>query len=135
MKSELRILDANYNRAKEALRVAEDVSRFYLEDPRLTARFKRARHDLTKALMSLKIPDRVLVAARDSREDVGARSLIRDKKKPRWKDLLISNLKRAQEASRVLEELSKMMAPAKTNAFQRIRFRLYELEKVSLQKF
>jgi len=44
-------------------------------------------------------------------------------------------LKRAQEASRVLEEFSKMVEPGKAAAFQRIRFRLYELEKESLQKF
>lgn len=135
MKSALRMLDANYNRAKEALRVSEDVARFHLRDSRLTGRFKRVRHDLTKALLDLKIPDRRLVLARNLREDVGARSLIRDKKKPRWKDLLVSNLKRAQEASRVLEELSKMIDPERTRTFQRIRFRLYELEKQSIQKF
>lgn len=135
MKSALRMLDANYNRAKEALRVAEDVARFHLRDSRLTGRFKRVRHDLTKALLNLKISDRRLVLARNLAEDVGAKSLIRDKKRPRWKDLLVSNLKRAQEASRVLEELSKMIDPPKTPAFQRIRFRLYELEKQSIQKF
>lgn len=130
-----RIIDANYNRAKEAMRVAEDIARFRLADARLTARFKRLRHDLTRALLGLRVPDRELVAARDSREDVGRRSLIRDKKNPRWKDLLVSNLKRAEEASRVLEEVSKMAAPRKAPSFQRIRFRLYELEKESLRKF
>lgn len=134
-KSLLRIIDANYNRAKEAMRVAEDVARFHLADARLTNLFKRLRHDLTRALLTLKIPDRKLVAARDSEEDVGRRSLILDKKNPRWKDLLLSNLKRAEEASRVLEEVSKMAAPKRAAAFQRIRFRLYELEKLSLQKF
>lgn len=117
------------------MRVAEDVARFHLADARLTVRFKRLRHDLTRTLLALKIPDRKLVAARDSEEDVGRRSLIRDKKNPRWKDLLLSNLKRAQEASRVLEEVSKMAAPKRAPTFQRIRFRLYELEKLSLQKF
>ena len=117
------------------MRVAEDVARFHLADARLTARFKRVRHDLTKALLGFRVPYRRLVEARDSKEDVGARSLIRDKKRPRWKDLLLSNLKRAEEASRVLEELSKMVAPKKTPAFQKIRFRLYELEKISLRKF
>ena len=131
----LRILDANYNRAKEALRVTEDISRFYLADARLTARFKRTRHDLTKALLGFRVPYRALVEARNSEEDVGARSLIRDKKNPRWKDLWLSNLKRAQEAVRVLEEMSKMVEPKKTSSFQRLRFRLYELEKASLQKF
>lgn len=134
-RSVLRILDANYNRAKEALRVTEDIARFHLADARLTGRFKRLRHDLTRALFALGIPDRELVAARDSGEDVGRRSLIRDKKNPHWKDLLVSNLKRAEEASRVLEEVSKMTAPKRAATFQKIRFRLYELEKISLQKF
>lgn len=131
----LRIIDANYNRAKEAMRVAEDVARFYLRDSRLTARFKRTRHDLTKTLLGFKVPYRSLVEARDSREDVGARSLVRDKKNPTWRDLLLSNLKRAQEAARVLEEVSKMTESGKARSFQRIRFRLYDLEKISLQKF
>lgn len=131
----LRIIDANYNRAKEALRVAEDISRFYLADAKLTGRFKRLRHDLTKNLLGLRIPYKNLVEARNSKEDVGARSLIQDKKRPRWKDLLLSNLKRAEEASRVLEEFSKMVSAAKARSFQRIRFRLYELEKDCLQKF
>ncbi len=131
----LRVIDANYNRAKEALRVSEEVARFYLRDARLTARLKRVRHDLTKSLLGMKISYRKLVEARDSGEDVGRRSLIRDKKRPRWRDLLLSNLKRAQEAARVLEEISKMGGYGQTQAFQRIRFRLYELEKESLRKF
>ena len=131
----LRIIDANYNRAKEAVRVAEDISRFYFADSRLTSRFKRLRHDLTKALLVFKLPYKNLVEARNSAEDVGRRGLIRDKKRPGWKDLLVSNLKRAEEASRVLEEVSKMAEPSRAAAFQRIRFRLYELEKESLRKF
>lgn len=134
-KSLLRVIDANYNRAKEALRVAEDIARFYLADSDLTRRFKRVRHDLTRILLGFKVPYRHLVEARNSREDVGRAGLVRDKKRPGWKDLLLSNLKRGQEALRVLEEFSKMVEPRKTAAFQRIRFRLYELEKGSLQKF
>ena len=133
-KSLFRVIDANYNRAKEAVRVAEDIARFYLQDSRLTSRFKRIRHDLTRALWGLKVPYRSLVGARDSKEDVGRSGLIRDKKRPGWKDLLLSNLKRAEEALRVLEEFSKMAGPNKTPAFQRLRFRLYELEKDCLRK-
>lgn len=130
----LRVIDANYNRAKEAIRVAEDIARFHLGDSKLTGRFKRLRHDVTRALLGFKVPYRSLVEARDSEEDVGRRSLIRDKKRPLWKDLLLSNLKRAEEAARVLEEFSKMAAPGKARSFQRIRFRLYELEKESIRK-
>ena len=130
----LRIIDANYNRAKEAIRVAEDISRFYLRNGALTSRFKRLRHDLTKALLTFKVPYRRLVDARNSKEDVGRAGLIWDKKRPGWRDLLLSNLKRAQEASRVLEEFSKMAEPGRAATFQRIRFRLYELEKESLRR-
>jgi thiamine-phosphate pyrophosphorylase len=56
-------------------------------------------------------------------------------KKPGWKDLLISNMKRAQESLRVLEESSKIVAPKKSKSFQTLRFRLYELEKKVLKKF
>lgn len=134
-KALLRIIDANYNRAKEAARVAEDISRFYFRDSRLTSRFKRVRHDLTRALGAFKVPYRRLVEVRNSSEDVGRSSLIRDKRNPGWRDLLLSNVKRAQEASRVLEEISKMAAPGKARSFQRIRFRFYELEKDCLRKF
>lgn len=134
-KAVLRILDANYNRAKEALRVTEDMARFYLADAKLTAHLKRARHDLTKALLRFGIPYRKLVEARDSKEDVGRASLLRDKKRLGWRDLLVSNFKRGEEAIRVLEEFSKMIEPKETRALQRLRFRMYELEKSCLQKF
>ena len=131
----LQVIDANYNRAKEAVRVAEDIARFYFKDTRLTARFKRLRHDLTKTLLGFKVPYRKFVEARNSEEDVGAKSLIQDKKRVGWQDLFSSNLKRAEEATRVLEEFSKMVEPSKTRSLQRIRFRLYELEKESIRKF
>jgi thiamine-phosphate pyrophosphorylase len=131
----LRILDANYNRAKEAIRVAEDIVRFVIEDPKLTARWKRARHDLTQVLLRFPVSYRHLVASRDSVQDVGRRSLIHDKTtKADWTGLFIANAKRSQEAMRVLEEISKIVASRQTPLFQRLRFRLYELEKASLRK-
>ena len=45
-----RIIDANYNRAKEGLRVCEDIARFILNDKALSAGFKRARHTLAGAI-------------------------------------------------------------------------------------
>ena len=131
----LRTVAANYTRAKEAVRVVEDICRFYLKSSRLTGRLKRLRHDLTKIFLTLGMPDTSLIEARNSREDVGRRGLVRDKKRPGWKDLLLSNFKRAEEAVRVLEECSKVGRPSQTARFQRLRFRLYELEKESLRKF
>lgn len=131
----LRIVDANYNRAKEALRVCEDISRFFLGDRSLTARFKRCRHELTQCLLGLPVPYKRWIAARDSMRDVGSASRIQDgKSRPGWKELMIANLQRGQEAARVLEEVSKALWPRRSRRFQELRFDLYELERRSLRR-
>ena len=43
-----RILDANLNRAREGIRVAEDVARLYLNSESLARKFKSLRHRITK---------------------------------------------------------------------------------------
>jgi len=131
----LRILDANYNRAKEAMRVSEDILRFVAGDADLTYQWKRARHDLTSAVMKLPLSYRKLIASRNSRGDVGKNSLMKDsRRKLFWSDLLIANAKRSQEALRVMEELSKLIHVQNSKPFQSLRFRIYELEKKSLRK-
>ena len=45
-----RIIDANANRAREALRVMEEAARFILDDAVLTAELKQLRHDLASTL-------------------------------------------------------------------------------------
>lgn len=134
-KKALRLIDANLNRAKEGLRVAEDLIRFFYDDRALTGAFKRLRHDCSKAILEFPVPYRTLVKHRASEKDVGKRSRIAEKKKPDWKDILISNLKRTEESFRVLEEAAKVIAPRKSVRFQAMRFKLYELEKRALGKF
>jgi thiamine-phosphate pyrophosphorylase len=112
----LRILDANFNRAREALRVLEDQARFELEDARLSAELKALRHDLDA--LSRPLAARLL-AARDSR-DVGRDS---DVAGPR--DVVAANFKRAEEAARSIEEHA---GGAVRSGAHRIRFRLYALE-------
>jgi thiamine-phosphate pyrophosphorylase len=131
----LRIIDANLNRAKEGLRVCEDVFRFVYDDESLTRAFKRIRHECSQILLRFPAPYRALVEARNSRSDVGRKSAVRGRKRPHWKDLVTSNLKRAQESLRVLEEVSKMAAPKCPAEFQSLRFKLYELEKRALKTF
>lgn len=132
----LRIVDANYNRAKEAMRVCEDIIRFSRNNTQLTKRWKTCRHDLTQALFQFPAPYQRLLESRESVRDVGRSSVIRDKKKTvKIKDLLAANIKRSQEALRVLEEFSKITAPKVSGKFQKIRFKLYDLEKVTFSKF
>ena len=49
----LRIIDANFDRASEGLRVVEEYARFVLDDSGLTDQAKALRHRLISALRSL----------------------------------------------------------------------------------
>src|SRR5947208_10657809 len=64
----LRILDANANRAREALRVIEDYARFVLNDEVLCARLKQLRHDFAAATSGF-VGEAIL--HRDTPGDVG----------------------------------------------------------------
>ena len=131
----LRLIDANLNRAKEGLRVCEDILRFIYDDRKLTSAFKRLRHRCTQVILSFPISYRSLVLARDSDEDVGKRDVVFETKSIRWLDLLASNMKRTEESLRVLEESSKLLARAQSKRFQSLRFQLYELERKVFKKF
>ena len=130
----LRLVDANLNRLKEGLRVCEDVLRFIYDDRRLTLAFKRLRHECSKTVLQFPMPYRRLVMARNVNGDVGKDSSILDVKRPNWEHVVVSNVKRAEESLRVLEECSKILAPRLPGKFQQMRFRLYELEKKLLTK-
>lgn len=130
-----RILDANYNRTKEALRVLEDLTRFFLNDPRMTQDLKTYRHQVTRYMLALPISYRKLVMERDSEGDVGRNHLIQDKKVAQLFDLVIANFKRSQESLRVLEEVLKVVSPKYSTQVQSLRFKLYVLEKKAIRKF
>lgn len=123
----LRILDANANRAREALRVLEDYARFALNDDALSGQLKHVRHDLASATAPL-LPQAIL--HRDTPGDVGT-----DNKTPsetRRQDLaavVIAAGKRLGEALRVIEELLKTEDPAKASAVEALRYRFYDLEQ------
>lgn len=131
----LRILDANLNRTKEGLRVAEDICRFLLNSGPLALSFKKMRHDLTKTAHELRVPYHDFLQSRNSTEDVAQKSAYRDKTSVSAKDLIVSNLKRSQEALRVLEECSKMISLKTSQKFQKLRFECYELERKSICQF
>ncbi len=126
MRSVFRILDANLNRAREALRVLEDVARFHHDDADVAARLKDARHALDARSRPLA---RELLLARDSLRDVG-RDSDRPVKGPRpLRDVVAANLKRAGEALRSIEEVAKGRLPGLSREAHRRRFELYTLEK------
>jgi thiamine-phosphate pyrophosphorylase len=125
----LRILDANANRAREGLRVVEDYCRFVLDDAELSSAIKTMRHDITARLKAIAGAS-TLLGARDSESDVGAQE---PEASPTARqtpaDVVVANIKRAQEALRCLEEYSKALDTASAEAFKKLRFDLYALEK------
>jgi thiamine-phosphate pyrophosphorylase len=124
-----RLLDANANRCREGLRVAEDVARFLREDRPAASLAKRLRHAVTRGMAQLP-QEGSLLKARDSLGDVGGRTFSRDERSRSAVDaVLASNLHRAQEAARVLEEFAKLSSRPAAYTFKRLRYGIYDLEK------
>ena len=122
-----RIIDANFNRAKEGLRVCEDICRFVLNRPDETKIFKMIRHRLTQAISSLKISQ--IIAARDIQGDVGKSSTKLELKREKVADIFYANAQRAKESVRVLEEFLKLIDKQSAQKFKTIRYALYAVEK------
>lgn len=123
-KSVLRLLDANLNRAREGLRVVEDTARFVWNDAGSYKRLRLLRHRLQKLTASRY---KLLVSGRDSENDSGRR--LKEGSRSSIGSVASANLRRAQEAVRVLEEYSKVFSPGAAGGFKRIRYRLYVEEK------
>lgn len=123
-----RSLDASANRAGEALRVIEDVVRFVLDDAHLTGLTKNLRHEFAAVLASGRLTDRIML--RDVSGDVGA-GIEAAAALPRATvhDLIAANAARAAQALRSLEEVSRLIEPDAAAAFERLRYRLYVLER------
>ncbi len=124
----LRVVDANLNRAREGLRVCEEVARFILEKPQLTRRCQQIRYDLSRLGRSLGRAD--LIKARNSRQDVG-RPAVRVKIASHQgvRDLVTANSQRVEEAFRVLEEFTRLSSARLSKEFGILRFRVYSLER------
>jgi thiamine-phosphate pyrophosphorylase len=121
-----RVIDANLNRLKEGIRVIEDVARYLQNDNATASRLKTLRHQS-------RIDDlKNLLASRDSENDVLRPTVESEMNRESLQSILVANYKRAQESSRVLEEMYKIIDPALSENFKQIRYELYTLEKEHL---
>ena len=137
-----RMIDANANRAREALRVMEDLARFALDDADLSARLKQARHDLAAAMAPITASlggEPALLAWRDTPADVGTTiSTDAESRRAGTRDIAAAAGKRLTEALRVIEECAKVdpspdpPRPAAAALIESIRYRAYELERCLL---
>jgi thiamine-phosphate pyrophosphorylase len=128
----LRILDVNFNRAKEALRVLEDFARFNLSDKGITLALKEMRHKLSDFAKPIQ---KDLLAERCAESDIGRDLDKSPLSTPKDEDLIQANFKRLQEALRSLEEYLKIYKPTLSHLARRLRFYAYTLEKNFLQTF
>ncbi len=122
----LRVVDANLNRLKEGIRVIEDIARYVHNDKELSTSLKNLRH------LCRIDPIEELLASRDSVNDVLRPTMQSEMNRTDLRSVVIANYKRAQESSRVLEELYKIVEPALSEQFKHIRYELYTLEKQNL---
>jgi len=123
-----RILDANLNRTREALRVLEEYVRFALDSAALAEMVKGLRHDLRAAAEAL--PRRELLASRDTVGDVGTRlTTSAEMQRSGAADVARAALKRLPESLRTLEEYAKCVSVGAATAFEQLRYRAYTLEK------
>ena len=70
-KKTLSVIDANVNRAKEGLRVVEDITRFMLLKKNPAAGLKKIRHGIDSAVKKLSPDYNALLKSRDSAKDPG----------------------------------------------------------------
>ncbi len=122
-----RVMDANLNRAKEGLRVCEDICRFVYDQRQWTNSFKTIRHQLTGAAQGIGILK--LLSARHVEGDVGKKTLNAELARKRIDDIFYANAQRVKESIRVLEEFAKLKDRRAAENFKKLRYRMYAIEK------
>jgi thiamine-phosphate pyrophosphorylase len=121
----LRAIDANLNRAREGLRVVEDISRFIKIDEQARKGSRNIRHKLGEIASNI---NNEIIPSRDVRTDCGANLNKLELKRKGIESALYSNIQRVKESLRVLEELSKISYKEYTGIFKKLRFNVYQLE-------
>lgn len=126
---QFRSLDANRNRAREALRVLEDYARFELESKDLAAELKTVRHTLSRGLKFL--DPEAMLDAREAAADVGrpGHSPVPVAAHSDPQALLAANSSRATEALRSLEESLRLISGEQARVIEGLRYDMYQLEK------
>ena len=117
----LRTIDANFNRFQEGIRVVEDILRYEYNSP-LSKDLKNIRH--------IHLPNyEEIIQKRDSINDILKSSIKSEQNRNDVKDIVIANLKRAQQSARVLEEIYKIFDIKTSEKFKNARYLLYNFEK------
>lgn len=123
MQTIYRILDANLDRAREAVRTIEEWCRFGLEDLDLCDRCKQMRQELAQWHRE------EFRRARNTPDDPATGlSHANEVNRPDVQSVLRANMGRLQEALRVLEEYGKVVDRDFAEAMKQMRYQVYTLE-------
>ena len=122
-----RILDANFNRTKEGLRVCEDLCRYHWNQKTLTRAFKDVRHGLTGIMAGLDIQK--ALEARHIQGDVGRATIVSESKREDINAVFCANIQRVKESLRVLEEVTKLIDAGISSRLKVLRYKVYALEQ------
>ncbi|MHC4123168.1 MAG: thiamine phosphate synthase [Planctomycetota bacterium] len=123
-----RIIDANFNRAREALRVIEEYCRFALDSESLTGRTKELRHKFCNYID--KIDSGRLIAGRNTVDDVGVGKTVDNQlQRSDLKSCLTAACKRLPEALRAVSEMVGTFEPVLAEQIEKLRYETYTLEK------
>ncbi len=123
--------DANFNRAREGLRVLEDIARFVLDDKEISRSIKNMRSDIAYIQKKYK----GFIFFRNTENDVGTKlSSAIEEDRSSLEDVAQANIKRVQESLRVLEEVFKIIDNKTSSELKNIRYRSYTIEKDIVEK-
>ncbi len=123
-----RIIDANFNRAREAIRVIEEFFRFALNSSVVTERAKQLRHELSGCLAKLNTGR--LISSRDTLGDVGiGKTVDKQLQRTNLSDCFTAGCKRLTEALRILAEMTQTLNPSIAETMEKLRYAAYTLEK------
>jgi thiamine-phosphate pyrophosphorylase len=123
-----RIIDANFNRAREASRVMEEFCRFVLNSSLLTERAKKLRHELSASIGRLDAGR--LISSRDTLGDVGVgKTVEKQLTRGNLNDCFTAGCKRLTEALRALAEVIRIDNEPVAATIEKLRYDAYTLEK------
>ncbi len=121
-----RILDANLNRAYEAIRTLEDIARFH-DLSTHQREYKTVRHSLRHATRTWNAPE--LWNSRDAEGDVGRTQKVPSEgdRSGGFPDIAAAASHRLQQALRCLEEIAKFQVPESAPELEKLRYQTYDL--------
>jgi len=121
-----RLLDANLNRAFEALRTLEDIARFQ-DQAAFQSKYKLLRHQLRDATQNWSHEQ--LYVSRDADQDVGreTKTTAEASRIGGLSEITEAAAQRIQQSLRCLEETSKFVYPNSAPAIESVRYQVYDI--------